>query len=120
MTLRRRTSNLLASLFLACFVAALVGAIYTVWKDAALAAFLATCAFIGGAALATFFGEGALTGAVLGAILTVLALGAAALALAGLPFVVTFTSGAFAVALLLLILARSLLAAGSADYPYDS
>lgn len=120
MTLRRRTSNCLASLFLACFTAALVGAIYTVWKDATLAAFLATCAFIGGAALSTVFGEGALTAAILGAVLTVLTLGAAAFVIAGLPPVVALMSGAFALAVLLLILVRSFLAAGSADYPYDS
>jgi hypothetical protein len=120
MTLRRRTSRLVAWLFLALLVASVPGAVYAAWKDPALAAFLTTDAFIGGAALATWLGEGPLTAVALGALLTLLALGACALALAGLPAPLAFACGALAVSLLVLLVTRAVIAAGSADYPYDT
>src|SRR5688572_10937074 len=99
MTLRRRTGRILGWLFLTCVLSALAGAVCTVWKAPSLAAWVGFLALCGGVLLSLrVLGEGLLFGLIVGAVFAVLALGACALVLAGVPQSVASAIGAAAAA----------------------
>ena len=117
---RRRTNSILALVLLVGVLFGLVGTIAVVassW-DAACKVLLVFVAL----SIATwrFLDQGFATGIVLGGILTLLVVGAYALhAIIGVPPNVAVAICAGFVVLLGVITVRSMIAGGSADYPYD-
>lgn len=117
--LRRRTGELLSVLLLLAVIAGLVGAAYVVWVAPASAlavAFLATAA---ACAVCMMLDEAGWLLVGLAAIFATLGNGLYALYLIGVGFDAIAVLACVLVALVFLILARALIAAGSADYPYD-
>jgi hypothetical protein len=117
--LRRRTDSLLWLVLGTALLAGLVGTALAVWRAPGTSAWLSAAAT--GAAVATCaaLDEYGWMFVALAAIYSVLALGLYALWLVGVSVAAVLAiAGALAV-LVIVMLARALLAAGSADYPYD-
>jgi hypothetical protein len=118
--LRRRTSELLSLALVSCLVIGLVGGILVAIRDPYGSLRVVLLALAVAAALSHSLGEGLIGLAVYGPVFAVLALGLYALfVLCHLPLIAVLWIGGVLGVLVLVILARALIAAGSADYPYD-
>ena len=117
--LRRRTGELLSLLLLVCLLAGIVGTIYVAWIDPHRALTIAFFACVLALAVCRALDEFGWLLAGLATIFIVLANGLYALFLLGVSWTVISIVASLLAGLILLILGRALLAAGSADYPYD-
>lgn len=118
--LRRRTSEVLATLLLVCLAASVVGAVLVALRDPTGALRVGVIALFLAAGVTRALDEGLATFGVLGLVFAILALGLYALhVLLGLSGDVVMWIAVAVGLLVLLILGRALVASGSADYPYD-
>jgi hypothetical protein len=101
-------------------VAALIGALFVVWRDPR-GSLVVVCVAMAAAALVTrAFDDGWMTFSILGVVFVVLALGLYALyVVCGLHPNAIAAIGIGLALLVATILFRALIASGSADYPYD-
>lgn len=118
--LKRRTSELLSLVLVSCLLIGLVGAILVAIRDPYGSLWVACWAAVVAGMLSHSLGEGLVGLALYGPVFVVLALGLYALyVLCGVSFdVILWIAGVLAI-LILVMLGRSLIAAGSAEYPYD-
>jgi hypothetical protein len=118
--LRRRTTEVLSSLLIVCLVASLVGAVLVVLRDPVGSMRVSAIAVLVAVGVTEMFGEGLATVGFLGVLFTILALGLWALhVIVGVPGAAVMWVAGLVAALVLVILARSLIAAASADNPYE-
>ena len=117
--LRRRTGQILSALLLLAVCAGLVGAAYVVWVQPGAALAVAVLGFAAACAVCLMLDELGWLLVALSAIFAALGNGLYALYLLGAGYDAIATAAAVLVGLVFLILARALIAAGSADYPYD-
>lgn len=118
--LRRRTGEILGCLLLACLAASLVGAVLVAFRDPQGALGITVLALLIAVGVTRALGEGVKTFLGIGTVIGVLSLGLYALHLIlGLSGDAVLWVAILVGLLVLVILCRSLIAAGSADYPYD-
>lgn len=105
---------------LVCLVASLVGAALVAFRDPAGSLRVGAIALVVAVGVTRALDEGLATFGLLGVVFVVLALGLYALhVIVGLTGDVVGWIAIAVVVLVVVILGRSLVAAGSADYPYD-
>ncbi|HEY5920025.1 MAG TPA: hypothetical protein VIV11_00080 [Kofleriaceae bacterium] len=117
--LRRKTSTVLSALLLAAIAGGLAGSAYVVWQEPRAALTIAIVAAVGAAAVCRALDEFGWLFAALAVIVAVLGNGLYALHLLGVGLVAIYLAAGALVGLIFVILVRALIAAGSADYPYD-
>jgi len=117
--LKRRTSRVLSSLLLSALAAGLIGTVFVGLCEPRIALTIAVSATAGAAGLCRALDEFGWLFVALAAIFSVLGNGLYALHMLGVSFDTIAIVASLLVGLVFLILGRALLAAGSADYPYD-
>jgi hypothetical protein len=117
--LRRRTGNLLALVLGLAVLGGLAGSVYVLWTRAPLAGPIAFAAFIAAVAACYALDEFGWLFVALAVVFTLLAEGLYALALLGVPLHLIGWIAAALAGVIVIYLGRALIAAGSADYPYD-
>jgi hypothetical protein len=117
--LRRRTSNILSLLLCSAVLGGLAGVIYVFWVEPARLLGISLLAFAAAFGLCRALDEYGWLLVALFVIFAVLGCGLYALHLLGVPFQAIALVASLLVGLVFVILGRALLAAGSADYPYD-
>ena len=117
--LRRKTSTILSVLLLTAITGGLVGAAYVVWVEPESAGRVCFLALIGAVLVCKALDEFGWLYVALAVIFAVLGCGLYALHLLGVPFRAIAIVASLLVGLVFVILGRALLAAGSAEYPYD-
>lgn len=118
--LRRRTGAILSSLLLACLVGALVGGVLVAFRDPLGCVRVGVIALFLAAGITRALDEGLDTFGILGVAFVILSLGLYALhVIGGLSGDAVMWIAGVVGALVVVILGRALVAAGSADYPYD-
>jgi hypothetical protein len=117
--LRRRTSNLLALVLGLAVLGGLVGTGYVLWTRAPLAGPVSLAAFIAAVAVCYALDEFGWLFVALACVFMLLAEGLYALWLLGVPLHMIGWIAAGLAGVIVIDLGRALIAAGSADYPYD-
>jgi hypothetical protein len=117
--LKRRTCTILSTALLLALAGGLIATIAVFWIDAHAGLRVALVASALGVATARAFEPTVGTFAIMTVVYTLLGCGLYALHLLGLSSGALLALGIGLAALIFLILVRALIAAGSADYPYD-
>lgn len=117
--LRRRTGEILATIFLALLLASLVGTVYVVWHAPGAAVRIAIIATLLACALCAALDEFGWLAVALSIVFSIFGNALYALHLLAFEIEVIALAGTLIAALVVVILGRALLASGSADDPYD-
>ena len=118
--LRRRTSVLISLVLACCLLAGLAGAALVLWREPVVALRITLCTLALAAAVTRSLGERGPTFALLGGMFTILGLGLYALhRFFGVGEHAIAMIAAALASLVAVMLMRALIAAGSADDPYD-
>jgi hypothetical protein len=117
--LRRRTGTILGFILLACIVGGVVGVVYVAWHEPGRLLGISFAASLLAACFCYALDEFRWLFAALVTIFSTLANGLYALLLLGVSWTVMSIIATLLAGLIVLILGRALIAAGSADYPYD-
>lgn len=117
--LRRQTSAILTTILVACLASGLVGAVRMIWRQPGTSLKVIAAMILLAGAVTHLLGERRATLAILSVVFSDLGLGLCALHLCcGISLDAVLWIAAAIIVLVMLVLVRALIAAGSADDPY--